>query len=138
MQSRPRTFLQVAGGMKYSDRSLVLEDLSPATIVLSDPHNGQVSHLRTSSFLDAWWEVHSAPASDAERATSPAVLTLLDGEPLHTGDVMLRVRDPRISGSGLRWTVDVIDGLLPPRSGSCLLCIDCSPDVVEPARHAAG
>lgn len=123
MQPIPRTVVQVARGLTYGNRALLLEDLSPATIVLTEPTDGTVRHLRTSAFLDTWWDVHASGPSGADGATSRAVLTILDGEINHAGDVILAVRDPRICGSGLLWTVDVVDGVVPPRAGSCLLCV---------------
>lgn len=109
--------------MVYARRSLLLEDLAPATIVLSESHDGAADHLRTSAFLDEWWDLHSSERAGSGSATSRAVLTILDGELNHAGDVVLTVQDPRICGSGLLWTVDVVDGVLPPRAGSCLLCV---------------
>jgi hypothetical protein len=118
--------------MRYENRTLLLEELAPATIVLSEVTAGRVSHLHTSAFLDAWWEAHRGSADASSSASAQAVLTLLDGGARQAGDVVLSVQEPRISGAGLRWTVDVIEGVLPSTSGSCLLCVDCPPRAVEP------
>jgi hypothetical protein len=82
--------------------------------------DGHVGHLVTSDFLDQW----AMRFGRTGFTHAMAVLTFVDVEDAHLGEVTLRVWDPRIAGSGLHWAAEVVEGRMPAASGSCLLSIN--------------
>ena len=110
------TFVLVARGAVASDTELDLVDLAPSTIRVRWGSDRSVSYLSTGQFLDLWC---AERASDADATFGLLTASLVTGDP-----VPMHVRDPRIVGSGLRWTVTRRDGWLPPESGSCVLVLN--------------
>jgi hypothetical protein len=111
------TFVQVARTAILVGHTLTLEDLEPTTIWLAHDQGDRVGHMATGTFLDLWWHPESGLASGALRA----VLGRADPDVQLLGDPVLRVRAPRISGSGLQYDVEVLNGALARRSGACVL-----------------
>lgn len=111
------TFVQVARAAVLAGRRLTLEDLEPTTIWLAHDQAGRVGHMATGTFLDLWWHPDSGLASGALRA----VLGRADPDAQLLGDPVLRLRAPRISGSGLQYDVEVLSGALAGRAGACVL-----------------
>ena len=99
------TFVFVARGMVADDAVLDLVDLAPSTIRIRWSGGHDVSYLSTGQFLDHWLSRRTA----ATRAR----FGLLRAHKLTGNPVGLLVRDPRIVGSGIRWT------LAPPTAACC-------------------
>lgn len=114
--TRDDTFVMVACGVVIEGMSLDLVDLSPSTIRVGWSGPGHLTYLSTSQFLDLWEAAHSE--------TAPAHLGLIRAAPVTGKRVRLQVRQPRIVGSGLRWTVTNEHSWLPHESGSCVLVIN--------------
>ena len=112
------TYVQVARGMRWSGRSLTLIDLAPGTIYVS-PSTGLLGVLSTGEFLDAWSRIR--PGGQA--ASTLAVVSLMDACRTLLGDAELLVSEPTICGDGLRYTAELISGILPGRSGASVLFI---------------
>ena len=118
------TYVQVARGMRFEHRMLQLDDLAPCTIVVRWLPERHLTHVSTGSFLDGWEALSSRnPGLAVEGA-----LDLLDVTARRSGEVRVRLSDPRIADAGLRWTVDVVHGALPSRSGACVLTIGSRDD----------
>lgn len=111
------TFVQVARAAVLAGKTLTLEDLEPTTVWLAHDQADRVGHMATGTFLDVWWHPESGLASGALRA----VLGRADPDAQLLGDPVLRVRSPRISGSGLQYDVEVLNGALAGRAGACVL-----------------
>jgi len=75
-----------------------------------------VAYLSTGQFLDLW---HPCDA-----AATRARFGLLRADQLADQPAHLPVRDPRIVGSGLRWTLAHASGWVPRESGSCVLVLN--------------
>ena len=112
----PDTFVLVARGAVATDTELDLVDLAPSTIRVRWGTDRSVTYLSTGQFLDLWC---AELASDADATFGLLRASLVTGEP-----VPMHVRDPRIVGSGLRWTITRSDGWLPHESGSCVLVLN--------------
>lgn len=112
----PDTFVLVARGAVATDTELDLVDLAPSAIRVRWGADRSVTYLSTGQFLDLWC---AHLASDADATFGLLRASLVTGEP-----VPMHVRDPRIVGSGLRWTVTRCDGWLPHDSGSCVLVLN--------------
>ena len=112
------TFVQVARGMQWSGHSLTLIDLAPGTIYVS-PSTGLLGVFSTGDFLDAWSRM--LPGGQGPRAF--AVVSLMDACRTLLGDAELLVSAPTICGDGLRYTAELLSGILPGSSGACVLFI---------------
>jgi hypothetical protein len=111
------TFIQVARGAAFADGQLALEDLEPTTIWLAQDPPHRMGHMATGTFLDLWWHDDSGLAAAGLRG----VLGRADPDAQLLGDAVLRLRDPRISGSGLRYGAVLLNGSLPRSAGACVL-----------------
>ena len=110
------TFVLVARGAICFGDFLDLVDLAPSTIRVSSTHGRGVTYLSTGAFLDHWCA--------AKLPEAHATLGLLRVTAATYGPLPLHVREPRIVGSGLRWTVVGAEGRLPHTSGSCVLVLN--------------
>jgi len=110
------TFVLVARGAVATDTELDLVDLAPSTIRVRWGSDRSVTYLSTGQFLDLWC---TERPSDADATFGLLRASLVTGDP-----VPMHVRDPRIVGSGLRWTITRNDGWLPHESGSCVLVLN--------------
>lgn len=111
------TFVQVARSAVLAGRTLTLEDLEPTTVWLAHDQADRVGHMATGTFLDLWWHPESGLVSGALRA----VLGRADPDAQLLGDAVLRLRAPRISGAGLQYDVEILNGALAGRAGACVL-----------------
>ena len=111
------TFIQVARAAVLDRNWLTLEDLEPTTVWLTHGDEERVGHMATGTFLELWWHPESTLSSSGLRA----VLGRADPDAQLLGDPVLRLRAPRISGSGLRYDVEVLSGAMARRAGACVL-----------------
>lgn len=114
------TFVQVARGVAFTGSTLGLLELAPVTVCVGPPPAGTLSHVTTGAFLDLWWAASDAPGGENHRR---GVVSLVDPETRPRYDALVRLSRPRIHGSGLRYDVELVEGPLPPSSGSCVLFI---------------
>ena len=110
------TFVLVARGAIAAGEFLDLVDLAPSTIRVSWTRGRGVTYLSTGEFLDHW--------GTARLPEAHATLGLLRVTAATDGPVPMHVREPRIVGSGLRWTVVGAEGRIPHTSGSCVLVLN--------------
>ncbi|GAA3810682.1 hypothetical protein [Cellulomonas soli] len=113
-------YVQLARGLRYARGALRLEQLAPATIWVLDEPTTTVGQISTGAFLDLWWQPHEGVGAPS----SVARLRLLGADTHLLGDPLLRVRSPRITGSGLTYDVEVLAGVVPGRAGGCVLFIN--------------
>jgi hypothetical protein len=131
------TFVQVARAAVLTGNQLTLEDLEPTTVWLAQDQGVRVGHMATGTFLDVWWHPESGLAPGALRA----VLGRADPDVQLLGDVVLRLRAPRISGSGLRYDAEVLNGSLAGSVGACVLFLgpgDADRGVTLDPKHSPG
>lgn len=123
------TFIQVARTAVLRGDRLTLEDLEPTTIWLAHDPGHHVGHMATGTFLDLWWHHDSGLATGALRG----VLGRADPDAQLLGDAVLRLRDPRISGSGLQYDAVLQNGSFAGSSGACVLFLGPGDVTLEPA-----
>lgn len=116
------TYVQFARGMRWSGHSLTLVDLAPGTIYLSSSM-GLLGVFSTGDFLDAWSRI----GSTGQGPRALAVLSLMDACRTLLADAELVVSAPTISGDGLCYSAELLSGVLPGASGSCVLFVDAVP-----------
>ena len=113
-------FVQSATGFTSNGGSSVtLHGLAESTVYFTDGPRREVGHIRSSRFIELW----DAGAESFAIDPPNAVLSFLDGDDAPE-DVVVVLRDPKIDGDELTYTVDVLDGALPESMGPCTLFID--------------
>jgi hypothetical protein len=113
-------FVQVARGASSADGILTLNGLSPSTLYFSDRPQRVVGHMTTEQFVDAWAEGEDSFASDPPNA----VLSFVEaGEDLPE-DCVVVLRDPKVDGDSLHYSIEVLEGTVPSSTGACSLFID--------------
>lgn len=127
--ARDLVFVQMARSFGFTGSAIDLLDLSPITLCIGPPPARSLGHVTTGALLDLW-------SSDDAGSGAPrqAVIALVDHGIRPWSDTPLLLTAPRIHDSGLRYDVRLVDGVLPPTSGACVLFIagahrkDGSPD----------
>lgn len=115
------TFILVARGIRYDGRRLELVDLAP-TMPYVHGWRPVLGHVTTGAFLDAWAKDLMVTADTGP--WRPCVLALADPTIAPPGDVHLRLARPRIYGTGLRYDVSAVGGVVPATSGACVLYVN--------------
>ena len=116
-------YAHVARSLLFDGRTLTLVDLAPSTIWSSSTPSSTLGYLPTGAFLDQW-------VQRAQRLTRPGeyhvagTLSLLDPDASLAGDAVLTLGNPRVTAAGLTYDADVRQGLVPERSGACVLFVE--------------
>ncbi len=114
-------FVQTATAFRSEQGTVTLYGVSPSTLYFADRPKREVGHMPSRRFVDLWSE-----GGDASFEADPpnAVLSFLEVEGEPPQDAVIVIHDPRLDGDTLTYSVDVLDGELPPSSGPCSLFID--------------
>jgi len=113
-------FVQSAHGLTTSNGSVTFHGLAHSTIFFSDRPQRVVGHLSSRKFVDQWGEGEDSFAQDPPNA----VLSFLEDGDTVPEEVTMTISDPQLDGDTLTYTVDILDGMLPSKSGPCSLFID--------------
>lgn len=123
-------FVQSATGFSSEGGAVTLHGLAESTVYFADRPRREFGHLRSSSFIELW----DVGASSFGVDPPNAVLSFLgDGD---HDDVVVVLRDPRLAGDTLTYQVDVLEGVLPERAGTCTAFIDSFGRPLSPASVA--
>jgi len=120
VESIEALFVQSAHGLTTSKGSVTFHGLAHATLFFSDRPQRVVGHLSSRKFVDQWAEGEDSFAQDPPNA----VLSFLEDGDTVPEEVTMTISDPQLEGNTLTYTVDILDGMLPSRSGPCSLFID--------------
>jgi len=120
VESIEALFVQSAHGLATSKGSVTFHGLAHATLFFSDRPQRVVGHLSSRKFVDQWGEGADSFAEDPPNA----VLSFLEDGDTVPEEVTMTISDPHLDGDTLTYTVDILDGMLPSRSGPCSLFID--------------
>jgi hypothetical protein len=113
-------FVQTASDARADDGDLVLGGCSPSTLYFSDRPQRVVGHLSTGDFVTLWSEGENSFAEDPPNA----VLAFIGEGDSVPEDVVGVIRAPRLNGSSLRYSFELLEGALPQAAGPCTLFID--------------
>lgn len=116
-------FVQNAGAVEIdaAKRTLTLKGLSPTTLFFSDRPVRIAGHYRTGEYLDFWKNGPDSFLKDPPNAT----LSVFQKGKDELSDVVVTLRNPRVSGNDLSYDIAVISGTLPPAgAGPASLFID--------------
>ena len=101
--------VEVGGG----GRTLTLKGLSPTTLFFSDRPVRMAGHYRTEEYLQFWKNGPDSFLKDPPNAT----LSVFEKGKEELADVVVTLRNPRVSGNDIMYDVTVISGTM-PRTGA--------------------
>ena len=115
-------FVQNAQGVELGadGRILTLKGLSPTTLFFSDRPVRIAGHYLTAEYLQFWKAGPDSFLKDPPNAT----LSVFEKGKDELSDVVLTLRNPRVSGNDLVYDIMVISGTPPRTSGPASLFID--------------
>ena len=115
-------FVQNAHGVEVGagGRSLTLKGMSPTTLFFSDRPVRIAGHYLTAEYLQFWTAGPDSFLKDPPNAT----LSVFEKDKNELSDVVVTLRNPRVSGNDLTYDVTIISGALPKTSGPASLFID--------------
>jgi len=115
-------FVQNAAGVAFdaSGRTMTLKGLAPTTLFFSDRPVRIAGHYRTDEYLRFWKDGPDSFLKDPPNAT----LSVFDAGTSELTDVVVTLRNPRVSGADLSYDITVIAGTLPKATGPASLFID--------------
>jgi len=115
-------FVQNAQGVDVAadGRTLTLKGLSPTTLFFSDRPVRIAGHYLTGEYLQFWKAGPDSFLKDPPNAT----LSVFEKGKDELSDVVVTLRNPRLSGNDLSYDIAVISGMLPKSGGPASLFID--------------
>ncbi len=109
--------VEVGGG----GRTLTLKGMSPTTLFFSDRPVRMAGHYRTEEYLQFWKAGPDSFLKDPPNAT----LSVFEKGKDELADVVVTLRNPRVSGNDITYDVTVISGTMPKTgAGPASLFID--------------
>jgi hypothetical protein len=113
-------FAQTAREMTSDGDKVTFHGLAPATLFFSDRPQRVVGHLTTQQFVDEWGKGENSFAEDPPNA----VISFVETGDQTPEDAIVVLKDPRIDGDSLTYTVDMLEGSLPPKGELVSVFID--------------
>jgi hypothetical protein len=113
-------FVQIARGMTSSYRAVTFHCIAPLTLLFSDRPERVVGHVHTNKFISEWGEGESSFAEDPPNA----VICFLEDGDVAPERVTVVLSYPQLDADTLTYAVDVLEGRMPARAGSCSVFID--------------
>ena len=113
-------FVQVAGNMTAEGDQVTFHALAPATLFFSDRPQRVVGHMSAQQFVDEWDKGENSFAADPPNA----VISFLDGDDETPEDAIVVIKEPRLEGDSITYTVQILEGSLPAKAESCSVFID--------------
>ena len=113
-------FVQVAREMATEGDTIRLFGLAPATLFFSDRPQRVVGHLTAKQFVDEWGRGDNSFAADPPNA----VISFLEANGKQPEDAIVVLKEPRLDGDDISYTVEVLEGSLPAQAESCSIFID--------------
>ena len=113
-------FVQTARRMTRDDERVTFHDLSPATLFFSDRPQRVVGHLTAKQFVDEWSVGENSFADDPPNA----VISFLEEGDTTPEDAIVVLKDPRLEGTSITYSIELLEGSLPAGGESVSVFID--------------
>jgi hypothetical protein len=113
-------FVQSATAFSSGPGNITLHGLADSTVYFADRPRREIGHIPSRRFVELWDGGGNSFAVDPPNA----VLSFLDENGDTPEDAVVVLREPRLQDDTLSYSVEVLDGSLPRRSGPCALFID--------------
>ena len=120
LETEEAMFVQTAQGIESAGGTLTLRRVTPSTLYFSDRPKREVGHMSTEHFVSVWSEGENSFADDPPNA----VVSYLDPKHEFPEDTVVVLREPRLEGGDLTYSVEILDGTLPKEAGPVALFID--------------
>lgn len=124
-------FVQSAKGATLDGGKLTLKGVSPTTVYFSDRPNRIAGHLATTEMIPLWSEGKDSFTKDPPNATLSAFAK--DGA---VANVVVELRNPKLTGDQLVYDVKVLEGKLPAGTDAASLFIDVIGMPLTPLSYA--
>lgn len=121
-------FVQSAKGASLDGGKLTLKGVSPTTVYFSDRPNRIAGHLATTEMIPLWSEGKDSFTKDPPNATLSAFAK--DGA---VANVVVELRNPKLTGDQLVYDVKVLEGRAPRRHRRCVAVHRCHRYAAHPA-----
>jgi hypothetical protein len=113
-------YVQVAASAESAPGTLTLQGLGPATLFFSDRPQRVVGHVTAPAFIELWTQGENSFAEDPPNA----VLCFMEEGDRSPEDAVVVLRDPRLDGDAITYSVEILENTLPRQAGACSLFID--------------
>jgi hypothetical protein len=113
-------FVQSATAFASGPGSITLLGLADSTVYFADRPRREIGHIPSHRFVELW----EAGAHSFSVDPPNAVLSFLEAPGPVPEDAVVVLRGPVLDGDTLTYSVEVLEGTLPARSGPCSLFID--------------
>jgi hypothetical protein len=113
-------FVQSATALTSGPGTITLHGLANSTVYFADRPRREIGHIPSHRFVELWEAGPNSFAVDPPNA----VLSFLEESGAEPENVVVVLREPVLEGDALSYSVEILDGTLPPRSGACTLFID--------------
>ena len=113
-------FVQSATAFSSGPGTITLHGLADSTVYFADRPRREIGHIPSRRFVELWEGGAHSFAVDPPNA----VLSFLDEDGDTPEDAVIVLREPRLEENTLSFSVEILDGSLPRRSGPCALFID--------------
>ena len=120
LQAEESMFVQTARSITSDGATITLQDVTPSTLYFSDRPQRVVGHMTTADFVDLWGEGDNSFATDPPNA----VLAFVDAGADAPTDAVVVITKPTFGGGQLSYSIDVLEGTVPPQGGPVTLFID--------------
>jgi hypothetical protein len=120
LQAEQSMFVQTAHGAATDGSSLTLHGVTPSTLYFSDRPQRVVGHMTTADFVDLWDEGENSFQEDPPNA----VLAFLEAGADVPEDAVVVIREPRLDGGQLSYSIETLEGAVPAQAGPVTLFID--------------
>jgi hypothetical protein len=111
-------FVQNAKDVSFQNGTMTLHNVNPVTVCFADRPERIAGHMKTAKMIPMWSEGKNSFTADPPNAT----LSVVDGN--NVSDLVVVLRNPRLSGADLTYDVRVLEGTVPSRGQDCSLFID--------------
>ena len=120
LETEEAMFVQTAQGIESAGGTLTLRGITPSTLYFSDRPERVAGQMATTDFVDLWGAGENSFESDPPNA----VLSFLEPGGEVPENAVVVITEPQLSGGELSYSVDVLDGAVPPHAGPVTLFID--------------
>jgi hypothetical protein len=123
-------FVQTAKDVSFQNGTMVLRGVNPTTICFADRPERIAGHMPTANIVPLWTEGKDSFTADPPNAT----LSVMNGDAV--SNLVVVLRNPRLSGDELTYDIRTLEGTPPAQGGPCSLFIDIIGMPMTPRSYA--
>jgi hypothetical protein len=115
----PSLIVMNSDGASLTGTTLTLNGISPNSIMFADRPVRSAGHALTAHLLEEW-----APGGGFEKDPPNATVSVFDKEASTVEDAVVVLKDPKLSGDKLTFTVEVLESNIEKADGPASIFID--------------